>query len=232
MNGLLPEYSGASELRQKASVALMTDAEAAVEAGDCERAISLFESIQRAWPGAPGVDDRVAWCRERLLAEQRQQEFLEGVLAAGEGGNPEDGLRRLDAETPGPGWEERYDEARRRLEQQLADLDAGYPVVELPQDFELAFRKNQLLVVPLRVSDDYRVEKVVVLVSVTAGPGYREIELHHAGDDLYPFEVTPDLHGNSPVNFYVVATDRAGHETRLGGPQGPLTIKRKKWFQK
>jgi hypothetical protein len=232
MNDLLPQYSGALQARENAVVALKADAESAVDAGDYEVAIARFDSLRSAWPGVPEVEDRITWCRQRLLAEQRQRDLLEEILARGAAGDPEDGLRRLAEADPEPDWVGRYEEAQRRLEAQLADLDSGFPVVELQSDFELAFKKNQSLVVPLRVSDDYRVERVVVLVSTTGGADYREIELHNAGDGLYPFEVTPEVHGNAPVRFFVVATDRAGHETRLGGPQGPLTIQKKKWFQK
>jgi serine/threonine protein kinase len=232
MSALLPQYSGALQAREIAVVAFRADAEAAVEMGDYEVAIARFDSLRSAWPGAPGVEDRIVWCRERLLVERRHRELLEEILARGVAGDPEDGLRRLAEANPDPEWADRYAEAQRHLEDQLAGLDSGFPVIELQDDFELAFKKNQSLVVPLRVSDDYRVERVVVLVLAAGGADYREIQLQNAGDGVYPFEVTPDLHGNAPVRFFVVASDRAGHETRLGGPQGPLTIQKKKWFQK
>ena len=232
VSAMLPEYNAAYQLREQAAVALRTDAEVAIEAGDCELAIVRLESLQRAWPGRPGVEERINWCREQVRAEQRQREILDEALAMGEAGDPEGGLRSLAEAEPDSGWLDRYEEGRRSLESQLKNLDAGYPIIELPDDFELAFRKNQTLVVPMSVTDDYRVQRVVVVVKTEAQPEYREIPLQDVGDGMYPFEVSPDLHGNAWVQFFVVATDHAGHETRLGGSQGPLTLVRKKWFQK
>ena len=41
-------------------------------------------------------------------------------------------------------------------------------------------------------------------------------------------EITPALHENKAVEFYIVATDHSGHTGQLGSPQQPLTLK-KKW---
>ena len=232
VSALLPEYNAAYQLREQAAVAIRADAETAIEAGNYELAIVRLDSLQKARPGRTGVEERINWCREQVRAEQRQREILDEALAMGEAGNPEGGLRALAAAEPDSDWLDRYEEGRRRLETQLANLDAGHPIIELPNDFELAFRKNKTLVVPLSVTDDYRVERVVVVVKTESNPEYREIVLQDQGSGMYPFEVSPDLHGNAWVQFFVVATDHSGHETRLGGPQGPLTIQKKKWFQK
>ncbi|MFV2072627.1 MAG: hypothetical protein ACC742_08245 [Thermoanaerobaculales bacterium] len=232
MAAILPDYSGAYQLRDEAAAALAAEAEPVIEEGNYEKAITMLERLQSAWPASPGVAERIAWCRTALGAERLQQATLASARAKGEAGDPEGGLRLLDEADVDPAWESRYAEARRRLETQLANLDAGYPIIELQEGFDLAFKKNQGLVVPLRVTDDYRVERVVVLARTGAGSEYREIQLSNAGENLYPFEVTPELHGNALVRFYVIAIDHSGHETRLGGPEGPLTIKRKKWFKK
>ncbi len=229
---LLPEYSAADQLRDQAAVSIRSEAEAAIEAGKYQRAIELLERLHRALPELPGVEERISWCRNRIDADTRQRETLAHTLAIGDEGNPERALLELAATEPDPAWRQQYEAARRKLEAQLADLDAGYPVVELPEGFELAFRKNATLVVPLAVKDDYRVERVAVLVKTPSHTEYREMPLEDVGGGSYPFEVGPDLHQNEWVQFFVVATDRSGHETRLGGPQGPLTIVKKKWFQK
>jgi len=232
MAALLPDYSGTYQLREEAAAALAAAVEPVIEEGDFEQAITMLQQLQSAWSASPGVAERIGWCQAALGAERFQQATLDSARAKGDAGNPEEGLRLLEGADVDPDWEGRYAEARRRLETQLANLDAGYPIIELEEGFELAFKKNQGIVVPLRVSDDYRVERVVVLASTVAGSGYREIPLSNVGDGLYPFEVTPEFHGNSPVRFYVIAIDHSGHETRLGGPEGPLTIKRKKWFKR
>ena len=232
LDTLLPEYSAAQQLRAQAAASIRAEAETAIEAGDYEQAIALLDRLNEALPGLPGVEERITWCRDRVAADRKQQETLDHILAIGEAGDPEGALHALDAARPGPDWQQRYEEARRRLDAQLVDLDGGYPIIELPEGFELAFRKNATLIVPLKVTDDYRVERVVVLVKTASHPDFREIPLEDVGEGSYPFEVSPELHQNDWVQFYVVATDPSGHETRLGGPQGPLTILKKKWFQK
>jgi hypothetical protein len=97
---------------------------------------------------------------------------------------------------------------------------------------ELGFKKNATVIVPLRVRDDYRVERVVVHARNKGDDGFLQIPLAAGDDGLYHFSVTPELHGNKDVSFYVVAGDRSGHEGRLGSAEMPLTIERKKWFKK
>lgn len=232
LDTLLPEYSAARQLRDQAAASIRAEAEAAIEAKDYQGAIALLDRLHEALPDLAGVEERITWCRDRVAADREQQATLDHILAIGEAGDLEGALRALDAATPNSDWQQRYQQARRRLEAQLAELDAGFPVIELPDGFELAYRKNDTLVVPLKVTDDYRVQRVVVLVKTANHPEFREIQLEDMGEGSYPFEVGPELHENDWVQFYVVATDPSGHETRLGGPQGPLTIVKKKWYQK
>ena len=229
---LLPEYSAARQLRDQAAASIRAEAETAIEAKDYQGAIALLDRLHEALPDLDGVEERIAWCRDRVAADREQRDTLNRILALGEAGDPEGALHALDAATPDSDWQQRYQQARQRLESQLAELDAGFPVIELPEGFELAYRKNDTLVVPLKVTDDYRVRQVAVLVKTESHPEFREIQLEDMGEGSYPFEVGPELHENSWLQFYVIATDPSGHETRLGGPQGPLTIVRKKWYQK
>ena len=98
--------------------------------------------------------------------------------------------------------------------------------------FEAKFKKNEIVVVPVMVTDDYRVERVVAWVAGDPSDGYREITLQQAEDDLFPLEIGPELHGNHSILYYVVASDRSGHQAFFGSPDAPFKIERVKWFKK
>ncbi len=40
-------------------------------------------------------------------------------------------------------------------------------------------------------------------------------------------EIGPDIHQGKPVDFYVTATDRSGHQGQLGSAENPQRVKRK-----
>jgi hypothetical protein len=124
------------------------------------------------------------------------------------------------------------DRARSVLEARFAELDAGEPVIEIATAMELGFKKNATVIVPLRVTDDYGIERVVVHARNDADDGYLQIPLEAAGDGFYHFVVTPELHGNKNVRFFVVARDSSGHIGRFGSQDEPHTVVRKRWFKK
>jgi hypothetical protein len=82
------------------------------------------------------------------------------------------------------------------------------------------------------VSDDYGVERVVVHARNETDPEFLQLPLRPADDGSYRFVVTPELHGNRDLQFYVVAEDRSGHVGTLGAAEAPRTLERKKWFKK
>jgi hypothetical protein len=60
-------------------------------------------------------------------------------------------------------------------------------------------------------------------------PAYQALPAQSTGNDEYTVEVTPEFHDNKTVELYVVATDYAGHSSRLGTVEQPLRIK-KRWL--
>ena len=82
------------------------------------------------------------------------------------------------------------------------------------------------------MSDDYRVERVVVHARNEADDGYLQFPLQPDGDGIFNFVVAPELHGNKNVYFFVVAKDVSGHVGRMGSQEEPTKIARKKWFKK
>jgi hypothetical protein len=164
--------------------------------------------------------------------ERREESLIARALSEGENGRPEAGLAVLEAMNPAPRYRDEVDRARARLGEILAEMDAAPPTVEIATAVELAFKKNETLTVPLRVDDDYRVEKVVVHARNENDDDYLEISLSAGDDGLYHFSVPPELHGNRNVYFFVVARDRSGHVGSLGAREEPQKIERKRWFKK
>lgn len=228
----LPGYGGAPEVRERAAVAVEARAEDAADGGEFDHALAILESLDRAWPNRPGLSDRIQRCREQLDESRREESVIEAALTMGQAGDPEGGLARLDTLDSDAGSTGEAEAARSALLTQLDTMDEQAPTIEFATAMQLGFKKNTTIVVPLRVRDDYRVESVVVYARNKGDDGYLQIPLEQGDDGLYHFSVTPELHGNKDVSFYVVAGDRSRHEGRLGSAEMPLTIERRKWFKK
>jgi serine/threonine protein kinase len=207
----LPGYSGAPEAREESAAALEVRAEALVSDHRYGDAIAVLEGLDRVWPGREGVTKRIAWCREQIDLTRRGESVIADALARGDRGDPEKGLEILDSMAPDPRLRDDVDRARVALHDRLAELDAGEPKIEYATAVDLAFKKNATLTVPLKVSDDYRVEEVVVHARNESDDGYLQIPLERSDDGMFHFTVGPQLHGNQDVAFYVVARDHSGH---------------------
>ena len=229
---LLPRYAGAPELKDQSAAALESRAEALIAKNDFSSAVSVLESLRQVWPEREGTAARLAWCDEQIDLARREESLIATALAKGDAGDPEAGLVILDRMNPDPRLQGEVDRARSVLEARVVEMDAGAPVIEIATAVELGFKKNQTVIVPLRVTDDYHVERVVVHARNEDDDGYLQIPLEPAGDGLYNFVVAPELHGNKSVTFFVVARDSSGHLGRFGSQDEPHTIIRKKWFKR
>lgn len=232
MIALLPEYSGAAQLREEAAGAIEAAAEASIASRELEAAVRRLESLHRVWPDREGLVERIEWCRQQGVTDRQMQAALERALKTGAAGDPEEGLRQLAATTRSASFSQRFAQARQVLEAQLATLDAQPPELELPPDFAPEFRKKETVVVPITVTDDYRVERVAVFVRGGDDVGFQEIPLRSPDGIVYPFAVTPEIHGKGDVVFYAIAEDRSGHQGRLGSAEQPLLLERKRWYKR
>ncbi len=229
---LLPGYSGAAEVRDQAAAALESVADGMIAEHRYNEAITVLESLRRVWSGHEASGARIAWCEEQINLARKEESVIAAALARGEAGNPEGGLTILAEMTPGPLFQDAYDRAQSALENRLAEMDAAEPTIEIASTVELGFKKNETLIVPLRVADDYRVEDVVVHARNESDDDFLLIPLEPDGQGLYNFTVSPELHGNKNVYFFVVARDHSGHVGRFGSPDEPHTVSRKRWFKK
>ena len=232
MISILPDYSRSYALRDEAAAAVEARADAAISARDLPTALATLRGLERSWPDRVGLADRITWCEQQLQSDAEMESVLTRAAEAGTRDDPELGLRVLGGTAPTAPYSERFAALRARLEGQLAAMDANPPTISLPPDFDPVIRKNETVVVPLDVRDDYRVERVTAWLSDDPAVGYHELVLEASGGGLYPLRIDPQVHGNSGVVFYVVATDRSGHEFRLGSADQPLSLERRNWFQR
>ncbi len=229
---ILPAYEGSAKLRREAAAALEKQAAAEANAGDFRSALGKLETIRQHWPQRPGIDERIAKIEAARSEDERLAKVLETARAKGAAGDPEAGLAALAGATPTASRKAAFTEARTALEAQLEAMDAKPPTVALADGAELAFRKNQDLVVPLVVRDDYQLSSVKVMVRTAGSKDFREVKPRHVGGDRWEATIPPAMHTNDDVDLYVVATDRSGHVGRLGSPEKPLEANRKKWYQR
>jgi len=229
---ILPGYSRAYTLQNQAASTLENRAEAAIQEEDYRAAIDLLRELETRAPDRAGVAERIAWCELQIRTDQELESVLAQARAAGERNDPEAGLRTLAGVTPSDGYEIRFESLKLELETQLVDLDAQGPTISVDPGFEPGFKKNETVVVPLTVTDDYRVERVSAWLWVDQESDYREVVVEPAGGGSYQLEITPEIHGNKKVLYYIVASDRTGHKAFLGSPDAPFEIERKKWFKK
>jgi hypothetical protein len=230
---VLPGYGGAADVRREAAGEVERTAETLIGEHRFDEAITVYQQLARAWPERDGPEARIAWCESRIAAVREVNAVVEQALAAGDAGDPEAGLAILDRfDTAGADLSNRVERTRDELRMQLAELDADEPVVELAATSELAFKKNQTVTVPFYVTDDHRVEQVVAHARQESEDDYLEIPLKVSSDGLYSLTLTPELHGNQDVYFFIAATDSSGHIGKLGARGKPVKIERKRWLKK
>jgi len=229
---IIPDYSRSYTLREESAAALEARAEAAISSQDLGGAIAVLRGLQSRWPDRPGVDARIKWCQNEMQTDREFENLLAEARSAGERGDFETGIGLLETASPQGDDQLRVAALKRQLSEQLAAQDAEGPAISVDGSFEAKFKKNEIVVVPVMVTDDYRVERVVAWVAGDPSDGYREITLQQAEDDLFPLEIGPELHGNHSILYYVVASDRSGHQAFFGSPDAPFKIERVKWFKK
>jgi hypothetical protein len=229
---LLPRYSRAGALREQAAKAIEDQADAALAAGDGERAASLLGGLRQAWPDRPGLQDRF----ERIEAQRRADAQLDAVLvAAGRAeaaAQPLQGLELLAGANPGGRYRERFRRERERLEEILTRLDAAPPTIALAPGFRLEYDKGAHVVVPLRIADDLAVKSAECWVRPEGAAAFRAVPVRHLSGADYAVDIPPELHQNRTVELYAAASDNSGHRSLLGSRDQPLKLKRRNWIEK
>jgi hypothetical protein len=229
---LLPRYSQASVLREQAAKTIEDQADAALAAGDGERATGLLAGLRQAWPDRPGLQERF----ERIEGQRRADTQLDAVLAAAgraeAAAQPLQGLELLAGANPGGRYRERFRRERERLEEMLARLDAAPPAIALAPGFRLEYDKGAHVVVPLRITDDLAVKSAECWVRSEGAAAYRAVPVRHLSGADYAVDIPPELHQNRTLELYAAASDNSGHRSLLGSRDQPLKLKRRNWIEK
>ena len=226
---LLPASREAQQARETAAAALEARADTLVRQGRPGAALARLRTLQEAWPDRTGLEARIANVHTAREADQRFASALAEAATAETERRPEKGLEALARVVPESHWDGRFAAVRQRLESLLARLDTAPPVIRLRAGSKLDYSKGKAATLPFVVTDDYRVKSVTVLARREGASAYQELPARSTGNDQYAVEITPEFHGNKTVEIYVVATDYAGHSSRLGSAEQPLHVK-KRWL--
>lgn len=230
LHSRLPKMSDPEDLRGKAAAALEAEADGLVKEAKYDDAFARLEPVQRTWPDRPGLKDRVAKIRADQQNESRQEALLAALPNAERHRKPADALESLSGVEPTPHLAPRFAEARKRLQDQLAQLDKDPPQLVLRDGFNLDYARGTVIELSFRATDDYEV-KSVKLMARPQGGKMRELPLQKTRTGYYTVEIPAAFHQNETVELYVVATDNSGHETPLGSRDKPLQIKRRQGFK-
>jgi serine/threonine protein kinase len=225
---LVPRSSQAAELREKAASGLERDADALVQHGRFAEAEDRLDTLARYWSARPGIAQRVEKVRAAQAADQRLAALLAQAEQAERDRQPDRGLELLRSTTPPPYYEERFRQARGRLQALLQEMDSDPPVVELSPATKLEYQKNKPFVLTVRITDDHGVRSASMFVRVKGGERFQEEALVRGSGGEWRGEITPVMHQNKAVELYIVAGDQSGHTGQAGSAEAPLQLK-KKW---
>ncbi len=227
------ELPGASDplgLRAKAAAALEEQAEALAREGKYAEAQAPLETVLRTWPQRDVARERTRIYAEARDLTARQEALLEALPNAERKRQPHEGLEMLRGVEPVPHLAAQFADLRKRLEEQLAVLDRQPPKILLRDGYFLDYDRGQVIEVSFRVTDDYLVKSVKLLVRPEGGR-WREVPLERSTLG-YTAEIRPDVHRNGNLQMYAVATDASGHEGFFGTPDAPKTVQRRKGFER
>ncbi|MEM7480834.1 MAG: hypothetical protein AAF481_06645 [Acidobacteriota bacterium] len=227
---IFPAYEGAESLRETAAEAMEQEAERLFEQGRIEGALEHLEALAALWSGREGLDQRIRLYRTRQQVERNLDALLDSAEVAAEEARFEDGLALLTGVAPPERLRGRLTELRRRLRSGLEAADRQAPTLELRSGSGPEYAKDTSAFVVFVATDDYRVDRVAVSARVEGG-AYEPLSYRRDGSE-YTVEVPPDFHRNGTVQYFVVAEDVSGHATSLGSAEGPLELKRKRWFHR
>lgn len=229
MEGLSRTLRDPLELRDRAAQALEDDAHALAAEGSYDEALRRLGPLLRDWPERAGIKDLAKRYETASASEAQQQALLDSVPSYESRHKPSEALDLMLPMQPTPHLEQRFAEAKLRLEAQLARLDAEPPQVVLRPGYPLDYWRGTVVTLSFRVTDDYEVKSVKVFARPESGR-MTELPLKKSGFG-WDVNIPPSFHQNGTVELYVVATDLSGHEGHLGTKENPLRLQRRQGFQ-
>jgi len=226
LEALAPGVSDPLELRTKAAQALETEAEALAAQARYDEALAKLAPLETAWKGREGLTARAAAYRKSKDDEPKQAALLASLPAWERRKKPHEALDLLRGVEPTPHLRAQIEEARKRLEGQLAQLDKAPPEITLRDGYFLEYSRGAVVELSFRVSDDYEVRSVKLMARPPGGK-MREYPLEVSRTaGYYTAEMPSSFHQNGTVELYVVATDISGNEGRFGTADKPMKLTR------
>ncbi|HEV3074170.1 MAG TPA: hypothetical protein VHB47_07115 [Thermoanaerobaculia bacterium] len=229
MEGLSRMLRDPLELRDRAAQALEDDAHALAADGRYDEALRRLGPLLRDWPERAGIKELAKRYETASASEAQQLALLDSVPSYESRHKPSEALDLLRPMQPTPHLEQRFAEAKQRLEAQLARLDAEPPQVVLRPGYALDYWRGAVVTLSFRVTDDYEVKSVKVFARPESGRT-TELPLKKSGFG-WDVNILPSFHQNGTVELYVVATDLSGHEGHLGTKENPLRLQRRQGFK-
>ncbi len=230
-----PGFRRAEELRDQAATTLEAEAEQLAGQGRYPEAVYRLDALREHWPDRPGLGELEARMDQQQLRETRIENLITEALAAAARGRPTEGMDILNRVDPTPRFRQRYQQAAQQLLDRLEELDGAAPMLRLRGGEEaLYFDRNQTAVVELTVTDDYEVRAVQFLARQRGeGGAFRSVPLRPQGPEgQFRAEIPASMHNNATVEFYVLAEDSSGHQSRIGSASEPVELRRKNWLRR
>ncbi|MEA2563770.1 MAG: eukaryotic-like serine/threonine-protein kinase [Acidobacteriota bacterium] len=226
LEALAPGISDPLELRAKSAQAVETEAEALASQARYDEALAKLAPLEATWSGREGLSARAAAYRKSKGDESKQQALLASIPAWERRKKPHEALDLLRGVEPTPHLRPQIEEARKRLEAQLAQLDKTPPEVVLRDGFFLEYSRGTVVELSFRVMDDYEVRGVKLMARAPGGK-MREYPLEVSRTNgVYTAEFPSSFHQNGTVELYVVARDISGNEGHFGTPDKPMKMTR------
>ncbi|HKV09199.1 MAG TPA: hypothetical protein VJ725_13735, partial [Thermoanaerobaculia bacterium] len=228
---LLPALSDPEDLRNKAAVDVESKAEGLARQAKYDQALTLLDPLILTWPDRSGLKERVGAYETAKENEPLQERLLAQLPTAERRKKPHEGLEAIAEVEPTPHLAPRFAEMKKRFEEQLAALDRQPPQVILRDGYFLEYARGTVHELSFRVSDDYLVREVKFHARPQGGR-MRELPLEVSRTGYYTVQISPDVHQNGPVEFYVEAVDFSGHRGSFGTEDRPQVLNRQQGFNR
>jgi hypothetical protein len=226
----LPRSGRAAEQKERAAASIETAADSEIDSGQYDAALNRLNGLRQAWPDRPGLAARL----DRIAAEHKADQDMESLLAAAtaaeKSNKPLEAQRMLAGVKPNRRYAERFQEARQRVDGEIAQLDRQPPEIK-PRGATPEYEKGKTASIPLKVTDDFGVKAVEGWARPEKGQ-YVKVNIRHLNGSDYVMDVPEDVHHDETIEYYATATDGSGHVGQLASADHPNKVKRKSWLKK
>jgi hypothetical protein len=226
----LPRAGRAREQRERAAGSIEIAADSEIESGQYDAALNRLNGLKQAWPDRAGLAASIDRVGAERKADQDQESLLAAVSAAERSNRPLEAQKLLAGVKPTRRYAERFQEARQRVDGEVAQLDRQPPSITA-RGVTPEYEKGKTASIPLKVTDDFGVKSVEGWARPEKGQ-YAKVTVRHLSGSDYVMDVPQDVHHDETIEYYATATDASGHVGQLASADHPNKVKRKGWLKK